>query len=71
MLVQTGHGMGEMYDTTTLQSTASYSFPSRISDADFTADGKTLMVLTSDQNVYQFKADNLPQANARVDQTAK
>jgi WD40 repeat protein len=71
MLVQTGHGMGEMYDTTTLQSMASYSFPSRISDADFTADGKTLMVLTSDQNVYQFKADNLPQANARVDQTAK
>jgi WD40 repeat protein len=67
ILIETGHGMVEMYDTSTLQSLAAYSFPSRISDADFTADGKTFMVLTSDQNVYQFKTDHVAQVNARAD----
>lgn len=71
MLVEMSHGMGEMYDTNTLQSLSTYSFSSRISDAKFTADGKTLVVLTSDQNVYQFKTDNAAQANARVEETAK
>jgi len=71
MLVEDGHGQSEMYDTLTLQSLARYGFPSRISDAEFTADGKTLMVLTSDQTVYQFNTNAGAQAAARVESTTR
>jgi WD40 repeat protein len=56
MLVEMGHGLADLYDTNTLQPLAHYSFPSRLSDAEFTAGGGTLMVLTADQTVYQLKA---------------
>jgi WD40 repeat protein len=55
MLVEMGHGLADLYDTNTLQPLAHYSFPSRLSDAEFTTDGGTLMVLTADQTVYQLK----------------
>jgi WD40 repeat protein len=71
MLVEEGHGQSEVYDTLTLQSLAHYGFPSRISDAEFTADGNMLMVLTSDQTVYQFNANAGAQAAARVEETTK
>jgi WD40 repeat protein len=68
MLVEMGRGMVEMYDTATLQPITHFSFPSRISDAEFTGDGNTLMVLTSDQTVYQLNTDVAAQASARADE---
>jgi WD40 repeat protein len=71
MLVEMGQGMVEMYDTATLQPVAHFSFSSRLSDAEFTEDGSTLLVLTSDQMVYQFKADAAAQAAAGVGEAAR
>lgn len=70
MLVEMGHGVVDLYDTGTLQPLAHYSFPSRLSDAEFTGDGSTLMVLTADQTVYQFKAA-AQQENASAADAAK
>jgi WD40 repeat protein len=70
MLVEMGHGVVDLYDTSTLQPLAHYSFPSRLSDAGFTGDGSTLMVLTADQTVYQLKAV-VQQENAIAADTAK
>src|SRR5262249_51624931 len=57
MLVEMGQGLAEVYDTASLQPLIHYSFPVRLSDAKFTEDGSTLLVLTSDQNVYQLNTD--------------
>jgi WD40 repeat protein len=53
MLIELNRGIVEVFETATLQPVNHLSFPSRISHAQFTGDGKTLMVLTADQNVYQ------------------
>jgi len=71
MLVEMAPGLVELYDTGTLQPLSRYSFSSRISNAEFTGDGNTLMVLTSDQAVYQLKTNVAPEASARVEETAK
>lgn len=71
MLVEMGHGVVDMYDTTTLQPLAHYSFPSRLSDAQFSGDGSTFMVLTADQTVYQLNTDAAAQASARVEEKSK
>ena len=42
MLVEMGHGVADLYDTSTLQPLAHYSFSSRLSDAEFTSDGSAL-----------------------------
>jgi hypothetical protein len=70
MLVEMGHGIADLYDTSTLQPLAHYSFSSRLSDAEFTSDGSALMVLTADQDVYQLKAA-AQQENASAAATAK
>ena len=70
MLVETGHGVVDMYDTTTLQPLAHYSFPSRLSDAQFSEDGSTFMILTADQTVYQLNIDAAAQS-ARVEEKTK
>ena len=62
MLVEMGHGVVDMYDTTTLQPLAHYSFSSRLSDAQFSGDGSTFMVLTADQTVYQLNTDATAQS---------
>lgn len=70
MLVEAGHGVVDMYDTATLQPLAHYSFPSRLSDAQFSADGSTFMILTADQTVYQLNTDATAQS-ARVEEKPK
>ena len=70
MLVEMGHGVADLYDTSTLQPVAHYSFSSRLSDAEFTGDGSALMVLTADQTVYQLKGA-AQQENASAADTAK
>jgi hypothetical protein len=70
MLVEMGRGVVDMYDTTTLQPLAHYSFPSRLSDAQFSEDGSTFMILTADQTVYQLNIDAAAQS-ARVDEKSK
>lgn len=55
MLIAADRSVGELYDTTSMERLSRYVFPNRISDADFMQDGR-LMVLTSDQAVYQFKS---------------
>jgi outer membrane protein assembly factor BamB len=70
MLVEMGRGVVDMYDTTTLQPLAHYSFPSRLSDAQFSEDGSTFMILTADQTVYQLNIDAAAQS-ARVEEKSK
>jgi hypothetical protein len=70
MLVEMGRGEVDMYDTTTLQPLAHYSFPSRLSDAQFSADGNTFLILTADQTVYQLNTDVAAQS-ARVEEKPK
>jgi hypothetical protein len=55
MLVENGKGNVDLYDTTTLQSLAHFTFPALISEAGFSGDGNSLYVLTIDQNVYNVK----------------
>ncbi len=53
LTVRTQHGELELYDLTTMQKRATYDFNSRVAFNGFSADGKRLVVLTSDQVVYQ------------------
>lgn len=64
VLIQNEDGIADLYDTATLQSAQHFSFPARIVDADFTADG-SLYVLTADQNVYQFNVNKEQQRAAQ------
>ncbi|HET7873121.1 MAG TPA: hypothetical protein VFL42_11460, partial [Terriglobales bacterium] len=52
VLIENENGAADLYDTTTLQVLNHYNFSARLVDADFVRDG-SLLVLTSDQNVYQ------------------
>ncbi|MGZ4828656.1 MAG: M48 family metalloprotease [Candidatus Angelobacter sp.] len=70
MLIGLDRGVAEIYDTSTLQSLTHFGFPSRISDAEFTADGSRLMILTADQTVYELKAGTGPE-NARASDSGK
>jgi hypothetical protein len=54
VLIENEDGSADLYDTATMQSLTHYNFPARLVDADFARDG-SLMVLTSDQTVYQLK----------------
>jgi WD40 repeat protein len=55
MLVENGKGNVELYNTSTLESLAHFSFPALIGKAEFSADDNTLYVLTTDQTVYTVK----------------
>jgi WD40 repeat protein len=53
MLVQNDPGIADVFDAATLESQVHFSFPSRISRAEFLK-ADDLMVLTADQTVYEF-----------------
>lgn len=53
VLIENEDGDANLYDTATMQQLNHYNFSARITDADFLGDG-SLLVLTSDQMVYQF-----------------
>jgi WD40 repeat protein len=52
VLVENGAGVAELYSTSTLQSLEQYTFPARITHAEFLASGK-LLVLAADQTLYE------------------
>jgi WD40 repeat protein len=52
MLVENEAGVAELYSTSTLQSLARYTFPARITHAEFIASGN-LLVLAADQTLYE------------------
>jgi len=54
MLIETEAGAAELYSTSSLQSLEKYTFPSRITHAEFVASGR-LMVLAADQTIYEIK----------------
>ena len=54
MLIENEAGVAELYSTSTLQSLEKYTFPSRITHAEFVASGR-LMVLAADQMIYEIK----------------
>jgi WD40 repeat protein len=56
MLVEYGRGEVDLYETATLQSLAHYTFPAPMVHAEFSADGKTMRILTADQAIYTVKA---------------
>lgn len=55
MLVENSPGDVDVYSTSTLQSLAHYSFPSRLAVADFSEDEKSIYMVTADQTVYNVK----------------
>src|SRR5579864_369152 len=65
VLIENEDGVADLYDTATLQSTEHFSFPARIVDADFAADG-SLYVLTADQNVYQLNLSGVKKEQPRA-----
>src|SRR5579871_834239 len=67
VLIENEDGIADLYDTATLQSAEHFSFPTRIVDADFAADG-SLYVLTADQNVYQLNVNNVNKEQQRAAQ---
>jgi WD40 repeat protein len=67
VLIENEDGIADLYDTATLQSAEHFSFPARIVDADFAADG-SLYVLTADQNVYQLNVNNVNKEQQRAAQ---
>jgi len=54
MLIENEAGVAELYSTSTLQSLDKYTFPARITHAEFVASGR-LMVLAADQTIYEIK----------------
>src|SRR5947209_856259 len=61
MLVETSKGVCDIYDTTTLQSLAHFTLPSRVVHSEFSADGSSIMVLTADQVIYNLKNPGVEQ----------
>jgi len=55
MLVDNGKGIVDLYDVSSLQPIAHFTFPSRVIRADFLGDGK-MFILTADQTVYTLKS---------------
>jgi hypothetical protein len=64
MSVRTERGALAVYELATLELRATYDFNSRVAFSAFGADGKRLLVLTSDQTVYLF--DLTKKADAAV-----
>lgn len=60
VLVENEKGVADLLSTATLQVQAHYTFPARITYAEFTSAGD-LLVLTADQRVYQLDARSAPQ----------
>src|SRR5712671_1224252 len=54
MLIENEAGVAELFSTSTLQSLEKYTFPSRITHAEFVASGR-LMILAADQTIYEIK----------------
>ena len=55
MLLENGKGDTDLYDTSTFQSLAHFTFPSRITYSQFSSDNSSIFVLTADQMVYNLK----------------
>jgi hypothetical protein len=53
MLVENSPGVVDLYDSSSLRSLEHFTFPSRVSRAEF-LQPDNLLVLTADQTVYQF-----------------
>ena len=60
MILENEKGECDLYDTSTLQPVQHITFPARLVRADFSSDG-TLLVLTADQTVYQFRTPEMAQ----------
>jgi hypothetical protein len=65
LLVENESGQSDLYDSSSLKLLAHYTFPARISLAEFGPAGDTVSVLTSDQVVYSLKSV-APQQSAAV-----
>ena len=55
MLLENAQGDTDLYDTSTFQSLAHFTFPSRITYSQFSSDDSSIFVLTADQMVYNLK----------------
>ena len=69
VLVKVDRDVTEVYDSITLQPVAHFSFPAHVANADFTADGANIMVLTADQTVYELKATATPESASAAEAT--
>ncbi|HKV92870.1 MAG TPA: M48 family metalloprotease [Candidatus Angelobacter sp.] len=69
VLVGVDRDVTEVYDASTLQPVAHFSFPAHVANADFTADGANIMVLTADQTVYELKATTTPESASAAEAT--
>jgi hypothetical protein len=58
MLVEAATGELDLYDLQSLDAVAHYTFASRVVSAEFSENGKALLVLTGDQGVYKFNLNN-------------
>jgi hypothetical protein len=61
MLVENEKGECDLYDTANLKRLQHFTFPTRLVRADFTSSG-TLLVLSADQTIYQFRASEMAQS---------
>jgi|GEM_PF-1453744 len=61
MILENEKGECDLYSTDTLQPLQHFTFPTRLVRADFSSDG-TLLVLTADQTVYQFRTPEMAEA---------
>jgi hypothetical protein len=57
LLVEATTTEADLYDLQSLEALAHYTFASRVVSAEFTEDGKSLLVLTGDQAVYKFNVN--------------
>jgi hypothetical protein len=54
MLIENEAGVAELYSTSTLQPLEKYTFPARITHAEFVDSGR-IMILAADQTIYEIK----------------
>jgi hypothetical protein len=55
ILVENGKGEVDLYDTSGLESLVHFTFPVSMVHAEFSADGKSIRILTADQVIYNVK----------------
>jgi len=53
--VENGKGEVDLYDTSSLESLVHFTFPAPMVHAEFSADGKSMRILTADQVIYNVK----------------
>ena len=60
LCVENGEGLMNLFDLTTFEQREQFTFPTRVSFARFSEDGKRLFVLTANQTVYLLDFSSLP-----------